>query len=261
MILDENATPAAFRTAMDAVQVGGTVKITGENRHPNADALLLDNLDLTGATIVDIGASDGSTSVDLIRKLPAFKSYVIADLFLTIDVLSALRHEFFYDQDGECVLVCGPRCVAWPTRSKLIRFLYAPLIGYAARRSAQRQAVLLLNPSTRALMAADPRVTNVVHDVFKPWPKPAPDLIKVANLLGPYFSDEVIAQALQALLESLEEGGHLLIVDNGKITGAEPRAGLYKRADARFILIGQTNRIPDIDPIIRAARVDAESAA
>lgn len=45
---------------MNAFQVGGTVKITAENRHPGADALLIQNVDLAHAVIVDIGASDGS---------------------------------------------------------------------------------------------------------------------------------------------------------------------------------------------------------
>lgn len=261
VILDQHATPEAFRTAMNALQVGGTVKITGENRHPNADMLLIDKVDLTNASIVDIGASDGSTSVDLIRTLPKFKSYVIADLFLSVDVLSVFHRELFYDQDGECVLVCGPRCVAWPTRSSLVRLLYAPLIAFAARRRGQRRAVLLLNPSTRALMASDDRVTHAVHDVFKPWPKPAPDVIKVANLLGPYFSDEMISRALHALLEGLAEGGHLLMVDNGRITGAEPRAGLYKRANGRFATVAGTSRLPEIDNLILQAQLGSEPVA
>ena len=62
------------------MHVGGTIKITGGNRHPVADQMLIDNVDLSDATIVDIGAADGSTSLDLIGKLAAFQRYVIADL-------------------------------------------------------------------------------------------------------------------------------------------------------------------------------------
>src|SRR4051794_23303356 len=70
VILDPAVTPEDFRRAMSAIHVGDTIKITEGDRHPAADALLIDNIDLEGAVIVDIGASDGSTSVDLIRKLP-----------------------------------------------------------------------------------------------------------------------------------------------------------------------------------------------
>jgi hypothetical protein len=258
VILDEHATPGAFRAAMNAFQVGGTIKITAENRHPGADMLLIDNLDLTNATIVDMGASDGSTSIDLIRKLPTFKSYVIADLYLTVNVKTTPRHTLFYDQNDECVLVCGPRCVAWPTRSGLVRLLYAPLTRLAVRKPWDRRDVLLLNPSTRALMASDDRVTYAVHDVFKPWPKPAPNVIKVANVLGPYFSDELISGALRALLDSLEEGGHLLIVDNGRITGLEPKAGLYKRTNGRFAAVAQTDNVPAIDNLVMQVKLDSQ---
>ena len=252
VILEPDVSPADFRTAMDAIQVGDTVKITAANRHPDADALLTAHLDLTDAVIVDIGASDGSTSADLIRTLPAFRSYVIADLFLSVDVVTVGRHDLFHDATGACVLVCGPRGLAWPARSPLVRRLYGRLITRAAR-TAERRPVLLLNPSTRALLASDARVSYAVHDVFTPWPAPAPDVIKVANLLGPYFSDERIAEAARALLAGLDEGGHLLIVDNGRVTGAEPRGGLYRRDGGRFTLVAQTATAPAIDHVLRAA--------
>jgi hypothetical protein len=257
VILDDRVTPGEFRTAMDAIQAGETVKITAANRHPAADALLTDYVDdFAELTIVDIGASDGSTSVDLIRALPAFKAYVIADLFLTVDVVTVGRRQLFFDGRGECVLLCGPRTLAWPSRSPLIHRMYSRVIDRGAQ-SRDRQTVLLLNPETRALLADDPRVTYAIHDVFTPWPGPAPAVIKVANLLGPYFDDDRIAVAARALLSSLGEGGLLLIVDNGTITGATPRGGLYRRSDDRFTLVAQTDDAPVIDQIIRDAREPA----
>lgn len=257
VILDDSAAPEAFRTAMNALQFGETIKITRENRHPVADRLLVDNLDLTDAAIVDIGASDGTTAVDLIRKLPAFKSYVIADLFLTIAAVQISRHVLFFDHSGRCVLVSGPRCVAWPNRSRLIRLLYAPLIRVALRRSGHHRDVLLLNPATRSLISSDDRVTHAVHDVFEPWPKPAPDVIKVANLLRRlYFSDTEICRALRAILASLDEGGHLLMVDNARIDGVGPRAGLYRRTGAQFAAVARTDQLPEIDDLIGQVRLD-----
>jgi len=51
----------------------------------------------------------------------------------------------------------------------------------AARKLADGVDVLLINPSVRRRMAADPRITTTVHDVFTVWPDPKPDVIKVAN--------------------------------------------------------------------------------
>ena len=63
-------TADEFRAAMWALRVGETYKITAANRHPDCDSLLVEHVDLSAADIVDIGALDGSKSVDLIRQLP-----------------------------------------------------------------------------------------------------------------------------------------------------------------------------------------------
>jgi hypothetical protein len=254
VILDPAVSADDFRAAMPAFNVGGTVKITAVGRHRVADELLLANVDLTGASIVDIGVSDGSTSVDLIRALPDFASYTMADLYLHISAVQSGRHTFFFDPDGVCVLVVGRRVLAWPSVSKPVSYMYHPLITRAAERPGEQ--ILLLNPEARALISNDPRVTYKVHDVFTPWPGPAPDLIKVANLLRRlYFTDERIAVALRALLVSLDEGGHLLIVDNPRAKGGGTRAGLYRRTGSQFVAVARTQNLPEIDDLIRNTRL------
>jgi hypothetical protein len=239
---------------MAAFHVGKTIKITGSARHTAVDALLTDNVDLTSAFIVDIGASDGSTSVDLIQKLPAFRRYVIADLYLHI---SADRHRgrvYFYGPDDRLILVVGKRWLAWPTLSRPI----AALLRHGAARartSGTHRDVLLLNPEAQEIISRDPRVSYRVHDVFTPWPDPKPDVIKVANLLRRlYFTDVEIAAALRALLASLPEHGHLLVADNPRIAGIDERAGLYQRQDARFVAIAHTAQVPEIDSLVIATR-------
>jgi hypothetical protein len=255
LLLDEHPSPADFREAMSLVHVGDTIKITDAGRHPVADSLLVDNLDLTGATIVDIGVSDGSTAVELIPKLPPFAAYVLADLYLELQAVRVGRTAVFYDHDGVCVLVAGARLMAWPSLSRAVRLLCWPWLARAARRR-DREPVLLLNPTARALMAADPRVTARAHDVFEEWPAPAPDLIKVANLLRRlYFPDDQLTRALQVLLRSLDEGGHLLLVDNSREVGMGPRAGLYRRSGDAFAVVAETADTPEIGDLVRAVRL------
>jgi len=254
VLLDPGAGPEDFRTAMSALHVGDTIKITGVNRHPRTDALLIENVDTTGATIIDIGASDGSTSVELVAKLPAFEAYVIADLFFTLRAAKAYGHEVFYDQRNQPILIAGRRTLAWPSLSAPVRALYGPVLAKAAQVS-QRRDVLLLNPSARALIARDQRVSYRVHDVFTRWDGPRPDVIKVANLLRRlYFSDEMISTALRAILDSLPEGGHLLIVDNPRIAGIDERGGLYRKQGDAFTRIAVTPEIPEIDGLISKVR-------
>ena len=254
VLLDPGTGPEEFRAAMSALHVGATIKITGLNRHPRADALLIENVDTTGATIVDIGASDGSTSVELAAKLPPFGAYIIADLFFTLSTAKARGHEVFYDQRNQPILIAGPRTLAWPSLSASVRALYRPVLAKAARVS-ERHDVLLLNPATRALIAGDPRVSYRVHDVFTRWDGPRPDVIKVANLLRRlYFSDEMISTALCAIHDSLPDGGHLLVVDNPRIAGIDERGGLYRKQGGAFARIGVTPEIPEIDDLISKVR-------
>lgn len=236
-ILDDRASPEAFREAMSSIYVGGTIKITGSDRHPEPDQLLIDTLDTTGVRIADIGASDGSTSVDLVARLNGFSEYVIADLYLYLTAVDLGSHTVLFDGDRTCVLVGGRRLSAWPDLSRFVGVLYQPLIREARTRldAGHGRQVLLLNPSARRLIETDPRVVHRTHDVFEPWSGPRPDVIKVANLLRRlYFDDADLTRALHALHANLPDGGHLMIVDNPRLTDPAPRAGIWRREGDRF---------------------------
>lgn len=258
IILRDDAPPEQFRQAMSSLHVGETIKITGSNRHPLADALVVDHVELDGASLLDIGASDGSTSLDLVRRLPTFARYTIADKYLQVEVARVGRRDLFYGPDGDLILITGPRTLAWPARSRLVRTLYSAVLRRARRERARRRPVLLLNPEVRSLMAVDPRVTYRVHDIFEPWSGERPTLIKVANVLRRlYFNDQDIARALTALLDSLDQGGYLLVVDNPRIPGIEERCGLYRRDGDRFQAVEESSHRPEIRDLVLAARTDA----
>ena len=257
VIAEESASAETFRRAMAALHVGDTIKITGSNRHPESDALLLQHVDLADAAIVDIGASDGSTSIDLIGKLPGFRSYTIADLYLHLTARSVASRTLFYDASGTLILIAGRRLVAWPSLSKAVRALYRRTIRRAAASRPGRE-VLLLNPSVRELLGSDGRVSYRVHDVFEPWTGPRPDVVKVANLLRRlYFSDDRILAALRRLHETLPEGGHLLVVDNPRIAGISERGGLFRKAGPGFEPVATTEHPPEIVDLV--ARVGADA--
>ena len=249
-ILDDDVEPERFRLAMSSLHVGDTIKITKSDRHPQSDALLTEHLDLTNSTILDIGASDGSTSIDLIRRVGTFDRYIIADLYLNVTAVPVGRLMVFRDQSGTDILVAGARWLAWPALSPIVKILCRPVTS-AARRSPRAREVLLLNPAVRDLLANDERVTSGVHDIFTRWTGPRPDVIKVANVLRRlYFSDERIAQALGVLLDNLVEGGHLLIIDNPRIAGIDERGGLYRRQEGKFVLVARTEHQPEISDLI-----------
>ena len=254
-ILNPHVSAEEFRQAMSAIHVGGTIKITGANRHPEPDSLLVDNVDLTDAIILDIGASDGSTSVDLAGRIGRFRAFIISDLYLSITAVECSGHTLFFDNDGQCILIIGNRLLAWPSQSKPIRYLYHFLVKRAARTPTNKE-VLLLNPAARALLADDNRVTYQAHDIFKEWKGEKPSVIKVANLLRRlYFSDEAINHALESVFRSLQDDGYLLVVDNPRIPGMPPRGGLYRREKTHFAPIAHTTNLPEIDDLITGMRV------
>ena len=255
VVLDESADPDSFRRAMAAFPVGNTFKITCADRHAIADALLMDNVDLQGATILDIGASDGTTAVDLISKILDFRTYIIADISLHMTAATVWRHLVFFDHRGECNLVVGRRLIAWPSLSSFVRLLYTPVIRRANRSSGRRESVLLLNPATRRVIDSDPRVSSATHDIFLPWPGPKPDVIKVANLLRRlYFDDTTLLKGLESVLANLAEGGHFLLVDNPRAR-VGPRAAVYRRTGDAFTFVAQTPDSPEIAELVAAVRL------
>lgn len=109
----------------------------------------------------------------------------------------------------------------------------------------------------RRLIRTDPRVTYRTHDLFQPWTGDPPDVIKIANVLRRlYFTDSDITKALTVVLGDLNDGGHLLLVDNprAKVPG---RAGLYRRDHDHFTLVDQTTDPPEVADLIAAIRLPA----
>ena len=248
VIADEHVTPDDYRRAMFGIFVGGTIKITWAGRHAEADEMLIRHLE-GSARIADIGASDGSTSVDLIKALPMFHEFVISDRFLELGWSRALGHTFLFDRDDVCILVAGKRLVAWPHLSAPVRWVYAPLL--AAGRRQSRQQTVLLNPDARRLIREDPRVAFREHDVFQVWPGSALDVIKTANLLRRlYFDDPQLVAALEAIHASLAPNGLLLLADDSRVPGEPTAAGLYRRTPRGFETVETTARRPEIDDLV-----------
>lgn len=259
VVLDQDCSADDFRRAMSAIHIGGTIKITEANRHPQVDDLLLQHLPGPGVVIADVGASDGSTSLDLIRRLPDFKQFVIADLYLSIEAVRLGRRTLFFAPNDECVLIVGRRLLAWPSISKAVRILYSGTMRSARR--LKRQPVLLLNPAVQQLMSTDSRVVHRTHDIFTPWQGRRPDIFKVANLLRRlYFTDEKISQALGVLHESLSEGGLLLLVDNPRIRGGGSRGGLYRRRGQHFEPVATTSDEPEIHELVSSLTMARDGA-
>jgi hypothetical protein len=267
LVQEPDLDAESFSRLMAAFAVGQTRKITGPGRHTEADALLLEHVDLSDAVIADIGASDGITSVELIRRIPQFRQYVIADLYLAVDAVRVGPRTVFYDRTGQVVLVTGRRLLGWPSVSRPVAWLYRPTLRRAERLRndgpADATEVLLINPVTRRLLERDPRVSTRTHDIFTRWTQPRPDVVKVANVLRRlYFSDERILAALTVILDDLRDGGHLLLIDNPRATPqVKVRGCLYRKRGDRFALVAGTEHPTEAHDLVLRARARTNQEA
>lgn len=255
ILTQDDADPEVYRRLMSQIYVGGTIKITSANRHPEVDQLLVDNLDTRQTTVADVGASDGTTSLELIDRLNGFAAFIIADRHLRLSAVDTGRHLVLFDQSGDCILIGGHRILGWPSLSRWVRLLYSPLIR-RGQRAVPKADVLLVNPLVRQRMRQDDRISVREHDVFTIWPEPRPDVIKVGNLLRRlYFSDADLIRGLTAVGRSLPIGGHLLLAENPRAgDDHSPRGALYRRESDRYALVAAHGGPPELAELITRVR-------
>jgi len=206
-----------FSNAISTLQFGVTFKTTRPGRQVNSDRLISGLYRGLKPVVLDVGASDGSTSLDLIESLQGnFARYFVTDLNLSArcgyDRRGAL---YFMDHRGTCVLRATRRLLvysedrgAWFPLPILANALLA-----GSRDVDDWRDVLLIQPELVGLSARDSRIIIMRYDIFAPWTGERPDVIKVANLLNAkYFTPARMKQALEVQCSNLAPGGRLLLV-------------------------------------------------
>ena len=206
-----------FSAAVSSLQFGITFKTTHPGLSAQSNRVLLDIYRGSKPVILDVGASDGSTSLDLINTLGEnFSRYFITDLNLSSVCGSDRRgNVYFLDRSGACVLRASRRFIAYADVEHapyvLARVAERLLAGH--RRVSEWHDVLLVRPDVVRLADTDPRVTIRQYDMFELWRGPRPDVIKVSCLLNRrYFSDDQLRAALHTQCENLANDGRLLLV-------------------------------------------------
>jgi hypothetical protein len=210
-------SPLGFSRAISTLQFGVTFKTTRPGRQRHSNRFISEVYSGSRPVVLDVGASDGSTSLDLIGALKSdFERYFVTDLNLSTrcgyDRAGVL---YFLDHSGNCVLRASKRFLVYSevrgARFPLPLIARAMLGGY--RKVTDWREVLLVQPELVRLAARDPRITIMRYDLYAPWTGQAPDLIKVANLLnGKYFSDAQMEEALKIQCSNLAPNGRLLLV-------------------------------------------------
>ena len=206
-----------FSASVSSLQFGVTFKTTHPGRHAQSNRFLRDTYRGSRPVILDVGASDGSTSLDLIRELDSnFAYYYVTDLNLFV----RCGHDskgvvYFIDQNGSCILRASERLLVYSntSRARLPLRLIARALLAQCRKACGWRDLVLIQPELRTLAESDPRIMIQQYDIFATWTGPPPDLIKVANLLNhQYFSDSQLKKAVQAQCSNLATNGRLLLI-------------------------------------------------
>jgi hypothetical protein len=254
VLLKDRLTPAEFTDAVSTFKFATTCKTTQKARFPRTLERLA-QLEFTRApTILDVGASDGSTSLDVMEAVP-FSRYFVTDKHLEVTVRRRGRTTYFHAPDGKCVLISTPAWVlyddtagAWPPFGAIARRAFAA----AAAPSAGGEVVSLVNPAVKSRLQGDVQVEQ--YDIFEPWRREQADLIVAANILNRvYFTEENLGRAIRNLIGALTEGGRLAVVQN---SGGE-KATVFRLSNGHMTPEHSINGGTDIDALVLASTRDS----
>ena len=203
-----------FSKLISVFKFGNTFKTTKSLRFPATLETIASLQFETLPVVLDVGASDGMTSLDVIRRIP-FKKYYVTDL--NVDIFYDFRDGtyYFYDTNFDCILVTTKWFVVY-SDIKGSLFPFGLLVKYFFSKSVSRKDNLirleLINPEVKKLNG---NVIIAKYDIFKRWTREKVDLVLVANLLNSrYFTNQQIINAVQNMIKALKEGGRLVIVEN-----------------------------------------------
>ena len=247
------ALRAWFSARVSSLTLKGTWRSTRPGRHVQTNKLLARLVSGGQPVIVDIGVSDGVTSLELIEELGAnFAKYHVTDRFLAVDFVESGSSVLFFDKGGDCICVAGRWVVFYPEmrrHGRILRWLYPGVFGVEGADRTLLREQSLIQPQLLELAEKDPRIAVTAHDAFAHWPWEGAEVVKVGNLLNrAYFSDPQITSVLRNAHQALRDGGRLVVVEN---RGAEQleQTSIFLRQGGGFILeqqIGAGTEIGDL---------------
>lgn len=240
----------AFTASVSSLKFGSTFKTTGRARFPNTIEALAALDFVSPPAILDVGASDGSTSLDIMRAVP-FSRYFVTDRNIEIRAMKRGETTWLYDAGGSCIMAASDRWVSYPD----VEGAWFPFGGIARRLFAAApaldsgaQRIQLISPALRTL--ADDRIAIRRHDIFEPWAEPRVDLVIAANILNrAYFSDEQIVAAVANLVAATVDGGRIAIVDNRDVESSSIFRANAGRVELEVSLNGGT----DVEALVLAS--------
>jgi len=209
------ADETKFSRAVSMFKFGSTFKSTGKLRFPLTLRELASLQFSTAPVIVDVGASDGITSLDIMETV-RFKKYYVTDLNIETYYTVSGNYTFFYDPAGVCIMAANDRWIVYNDFVSAIfpfRGWARAILAHAPVFNTDMTSIRLITPALQKEGSLNLVVEN--YDVFNKWPHEKADLIIAANILNhDYFSSTDLRKALTNLIEALQGSGRLVIIEN-----------------------------------------------
>lgn len=213
--------PEKFSEAMNSFKLRGVYKSTKVDRHHETQKFLKEYISKfqKPITVLDIGASDGVTSLQLINLIEnSIEKFYVTDYNITCNYIKDNGFTYFFNtQSDNCFLIASNTFVFFPENKRLFNFFFNKAL--ASFKTIPKTELLLCNYELRLKANNDERVEILAYDIFKPWQLKKPDMIIVGNLLHPtYFSNEDIYKALNNCYNALNDNGILSIIRNSSFS-------------------------------------------
>lgn len=254
-----------FSKILHDIRVGGVWKRTSPGRLPLTTEAIVKNLPekIKSGKVLDIGASDGCTSADLVRALDekfngAFQVYM-ADLYLWLDVWKKSVWTEYRSTQGLPVMVevggFGMRLPKsehrWDILGSALAKLYLSLAGFRKSFTYQDR-IPLINPLAQAL--GEGRVFPIEMDClqYQSALKARFDVIRASNILNfGYFTPEQLQIIVGHLHDYLREDGILVVSRNEGTALKENEGGIvWQKAETGFVRVDCFGQGSEIDSLV-----------
>lgn len=230
------------------MKIHGVFKTTWADRYPATTRQLANHAFEAPPVVLDVGASDGSTSLSVMQAV-RFARYYVTDQHVQAYACKARHGMFFCDEEKVPFMFANPffviynEALAAPrAQSGIVNRLFA---HFDIDRCSEVHKITLMN---RALL---PRLGDTVrlhrYDIFQPWRLEKADLVIAANILNrDYFPDTRLADALRNLRAAMQPNARLAVIENRP---AE-QSNLFRLAHGRFVTEDQVGPGSDIRALV-----------
>jgi hypothetical protein len=206
-----------FTEAVSTFKFGAIFKSTQQARFPLTILELASLQYKQRPIVVDIGASDGITSLDIMQAIP-YEKYYVTDLNIDIFYQESGNATWFYDEKGICILMATDKWIVYPeTAGSIFPFdkISQAFFARAPKWESDTARLRLINPMLQARKGDNLLIEK--HNLLEPWPHEKANLIIAANILNKlYFTTSEIKQALMNMLAALDDSGYIAIIENRK---------------------------------------------